>query len=223
MIACEKFPEQVGTRSEINALGLTDPSSQATESTQLTVDHYRIWDEIVQLYSSCELTKQSDKLIAIAGIAERMAVLMEDVYLWGMWKRKLPEGLPWCVKNTLEVTRPRPSVAPSWSWASICGIVEHPVYQTATRTPCLKILSVQDLAGDSVFQQSNQVAMLEVRSFMTIATLSQDGKDLEVYHHRADGERGGKSRPVKLGSCHVLAKLHRLRRSAWHRNSREYT
>lgn len=60
------------------------------------VTPYRAWNMLIQAYSRMELSKPSDKLIAIAGIASRMARFLSlppTSYLAGLWKEELPQNL----------------------------------------------------------------------------------------------------------------------------------
>ena len=80
----------------------------------------RIWDELVGAYSRTELSRSSDKLVALSGIAGQMApVLKPENYMAGIWKQSLPESLLWIARpDALPAPQYR---APSWSWASLDG------------------------------------------------------------------------------------------------------
>jgi hypothetical protein len=88
------------------------------------------WWAIVRLYSSRLLTKSSDKLIALSGIAMRTQYkLIEqgvDVdYIAGLWSGPyLVTGLLWYVSYST-TTRLDFYRAPSWSWASVDGTIEN--------------------------------------------------------------------------------------------------
>ena len=89
---------------------------------------YRLWQRIVEAYTKCNLTKAEDKLIAIAGIAKHMSTILQDEYVVGMWRRYLASELLWSVTDQKQIDhrgaqRPSQSRAPSFSWASVDGIV----------------------------------------------------------------------------------------------------
>jgi hypothetical protein len=90
---------------------------------------YEVWNKIVQAYSETLLTVPGDKLIALSGIAKRMKPSVnDDVYVAGMWRTHLESALLWRVKNHEKIDgtpscRPTPYRAPTWSWASVDGIV----------------------------------------------------------------------------------------------------
>lgn len=80
------------------------------------------WDwsiDIVSEYSKTKLTRDSDRLPALSGIAARQQQLNGDEYLAGMWKESLTAQLPW---QQIGEKSPRPAWrAPTWSWTSIDG------------------------------------------------------------------------------------------------------
>ncbi|GKZ76427.1 hypothetical protein AnigIFM56816_006690 [Aspergillus niger] len=89
---------------------------------------YVDWCAITMVYSACQLTVPSDKLVAISGLAKdalrRLKDLGydEDVYLAGLWRQNLPWCLTWRVMESCR--RPPTYRAPSWSWASVDGAVK---------------------------------------------------------------------------------------------------
>ena len=87
---------------------------------------YEAWGGIVRKYSQCDLTYESDKLIAISGLAQRACRqlgLESKDYLAGLWKAYLPGELLWQT-NRGEGNRGKVADrAPSWSWASVNGAI----------------------------------------------------------------------------------------------------
>jgi Heterokaryon incompatibility protein (HET) len=88
----------------------------------------RLWRRLVELYSSCSLTNPRDKLIAIAGLAVGMQLILGE-YLAGLWETALPRDLLWVTTPSRPGSPParRSQVyrAPSWSWASIDGEIDY--------------------------------------------------------------------------------------------------
>lgn len=83
------------------------------------------WKTIVGNYSYRELSEHSDKLPAIAGIAETIQDLTGSRYIAGLWEDDLVLGLAWDVGYIASVGRECPThvpesyVAPTFSWASL--------------------------------------------------------------------------------------------------------
>ena len=80
------------------------------------------WYEMVEQYSTRRLTKTSDKLMAIAGVAALIQQTTKLTFVAGLWKEALEFNLLWSTTPT-ESRSNRP--LPSWSWASIDGEVRH--------------------------------------------------------------------------------------------------
>ncbi|KIW33541.1 uncharacterized protein PV07_00381 [Cladophialophora immunda] len=91
---------------------------------------YEVWSRIVEAYMECKLSYGEDKLVAISGIAQKVAELTDERYLAGLWDNALlPQSLLWCVLGRRQADG-TPSLrcasagaedyrAPSWSWASL--------------------------------------------------------------------------------------------------------
>lgn len=86
-----------------------------------SLDPYYLWAEWVETYSALQLTKATDRLIAISGLAKLLQeILSDDQYLAGLWRRHLPYHLLWSKRKHLRHgTNSLDYCAPSWSWASI--------------------------------------------------------------------------------------------------------
>jgi hypothetical protein len=63
--------------------------------------------------------------VAISGIARAAKDETNDEYVAGMWKRDLEAQLCWSTDVGMS-PRPTPYRAPTWSWASVDGIVQCP-------------------------------------------------------------------------------------------------
>ncbi|KAK7709033.1 hypothetical protein SLS64_006516 [Diaporthe eres] len=87
---------------------------------------YKIWYDLVTSYTGRILTKSSDKLPAIAGLAAAIHEIAQDSYFAGHWHIELERSLFW--RTDQEVVSPEPARcrdyrAPSWAWPSIDGMV----------------------------------------------------------------------------------------------------
>jgi hypothetical protein len=80
------------------------------------------WAEVVRLFTGADLTFARDKLPALSGIARRVYSQKGGQYLAGLWRNERIEAqLCWRVEGSR--LRPTTWRAPSWSWASIDGLV----------------------------------------------------------------------------------------------------
>ncbi|KJZ69278.1 hypothetical protein HIM_11337 [Hirsutella minnesotensis 3608] len=92
-----------------------------------------LWYRTVQEYSRLQLTFESDKMAALAGLTQRLESLRsDDRYMVGLWERSLLLDLLWMVWPSPTPGRPRIARYPSWSWASVNSQVmwEHTVEST---------------------------------------------------------------------------------------------
>jgi hypothetical protein len=87
------------------------------------------WRAIIEPYSATCFTNAGDKLIALSGIAKKVASITGDTYVAGFWRKHLEEQLLWRLQSgdSREELLPRSShyCAPSWSWASIKGRIAY--------------------------------------------------------------------------------------------------
>lgn len=86
------------------------------------------WGHAVENYSSGRLTYDSDKLVAIAGVAKYFFSKVNAAadpplkYLAGLWNRDLAVSLLWySLEPEYFRSRPQHYRAPRWSWAAVTG------------------------------------------------------------------------------------------------------
>ncbi|KAK0611629.1 heterokaryon incompatibility protein-domain-containing protein [Immersiella caudata] len=86
----------------------------------------QVWYDVVESYSRMKLTKPRDKLMALKGIEDEAARATKFTYLKGVWQNSLVTDLLWFAiegpGKRLFDDQGVP-VAPTWSWASIEGVV----------------------------------------------------------------------------------------------------
>jgi Heterokaryon incompatibility protein (HET) len=104
----------------------------SSETAEFVDDFFQIWQYIVAKYTEAELTQPSDKLIALSGIADILRKAYKDEYLAGIWRSHLPAALLWhritdynfrAAFSELFSKQRQMARAPSWSWASLEGII----------------------------------------------------------------------------------------------------
>lgn len=89
----------------------------------------RPWHNISESYSSCQLSFDSDRLAAIAGVIQRKCMDPKSIHadgrnLCGLWEKTLHLDLAWFCKGGNEAASPRrirDLGLPSWSWISCQG------------------------------------------------------------------------------------------------------
>lgn len=129
-------------------------NSTARDGDDLSITE---WHDLVADYAKRRMTNPMDKLTAISGLARKYHTLTGDLYLAGLWRQDLPASLMWRTIPHGDYTRPTAYRAPSWSWATIDGVVISESHILTggvndSSAPKLEIVSWKiDLAGPDPF------------------------------------------------------------------------
>lgn len=110
-MSCETFPDGLPKEFPVSGLCLFEEKNSRLN---------RLWASVVGTYTRGELTNETDKLVAISGVARYLAEKLGAQYLAGIWKEHLPGALLWYVLGGPSVRLQIPR-APTWSWASVDG------------------------------------------------------------------------------------------------------
>lgn len=112
-------------KSIIHQLTLREEASSVLPApTPITKSNiYAAWWTFLQLYTPSLVPTDSDKLVAIQGIAEQVGTFLDDQLVAGLWRNNMISDLCW------RFVEPMPHFlyhrkkwrAPSWSWARIGG------------------------------------------------------------------------------------------------------
>ncbi|KAK4442835.1 HET-domain-containing protein [Podospora aff. communis PSN243] len=127
------------------------------------VEFVRRWFDVVAAYSERALTRQTDKLVALSGVAELVQERAGVPYLAGLWHLEgfaLPLQLLWVIKKA--VRRQPLYCAPSWSWASVQGLAEllplSHLSSTTSRSGSENLTSPADIISATVSWRGSSVA-----------------------------------------------------------------
>ncbi|OAG01999.1 HET-domain-containing protein [Paraphaeosphaeria sporulosa] len=112
------------------------------------------WRSALLRYTSCNLTNQGDKSVAIWSIAKLVRDILGERYGGGLWEANLEEQLAWHSHDVVfegDARLPElQSRYPSWSWASMKGpIVAHSRLSTARQ------YVVENHVGDAITFESH--------------------------------------------------------------------
>ncbi|CAN9101514.1 unnamed protein product [Alternaria alternata] len=122
-VACETYPEylpdwaqpswlQDATRLkhrlyELTHRGENDPSEPLLPynlSKVLDYETYYAWGVYRYQFSGCALTRDTDKLVAIQGIASQVGQATGDKFIAGIWRSWVVEELCWFKDRVLRIT-----------------------------------------------------------------------------------------------------------------------
>ncbi|KAF1960428.1 hypothetical protein CC80DRAFT_583094 [Byssothecium circinans] len=94
------------------------PKKNFAEAYNASETNYQIqgWRDLVSHYSTLQLSYESDRLPALASMAELMKTRIGAEYVAGLWKSSIIGDLAW---YTLGPCKDTTSRSPSWSWTSL--------------------------------------------------------------------------------------------------------
>ncbi|KAF2669449.1 HET-domain-containing protein [Microthyrium microscopicum] len=120
-----------------------EPSRDRETGLATYSDIHQHWREVVQEYSRTLLSYSTDRLPAIAGLAQEFHRDIPGRYLAGLWENALLGDLIWYVVGR-QPGKIRPlTFAPTWSWASANCWIYYPTISTKTNEYMCEILDVE--------------------------------------------------------------------------------
>ncbi|RDW66443.1 hypothetical protein BP6252_10078 [Coleophoma cylindrospora] len=87
------------------------------ESSPMVMDVPTLWYQMVNNFASRSLTYDTDRFLAISGLAREVEKHTRNDYRAGLWLQEMHRGLLWYVSPP--GVRSETYIAPSWSWASV--------------------------------------------------------------------------------------------------------
>lgn len=150
----------------------------------------RLWDDIVEAYLLKGLTYDTDRLPALAGIAQLFSERGLGRYVNGTWEPTLVPGLFWvvnwslCEYHGIVAKRSADPRVPSWSWASVSG-----AFRYTPSTGAIEGLDVVDIPYHR--ETPNPLADVSVKAITLCGILTKarawsktDPEKNPSYHHR---------------------------------------
>ena len=192
--ACELYPG--GFPASQDHRGHSHPfKHNILDPRRVLPDHERhseagkVWSQIVEKYSRSGLSKDTDKLVALSGLASRFHEVFGDTYLAGLWRSRLLQDLLWCAIFPHKASRYDDYVAPTWSWASLNGESRCcRDYESPDEAVCTILSAFVTLKTSSPF---GEVAYGELQIFCRLIRLQLDyGTFADTTNHsmmRVDG------------------------------------
>ncbi|KAK5956167.1 hypothetical protein OHC33_002740 [Knufia fluminis] len=179
---CESFP---GGRAKCE-LGWQPKKLDHRDTTPM-----KAWYAAARAYSEANLTRYSDKIVALAGVAEMCQERLQDKYIVGLWKKRFIAQLCWEAYPQGH-DRPDPCIAPTWSWLSINGSIKFDERFELCGQPFLQILQVHvDLLDEGAPTGQIRSAYLRLKCSLKPASwhqVTKHGKmDFRRYQLSCDG------------------------------------
>ena len=155
--------EHTHTRTIVRAFGMQREDAFRT-----------FWENIRSDFFGRDLTKPSDMLPAMAGLAQMLETRLLGVpnhkYLAGLWSTRISEDLSWTVLEFDAATKPIEGV-PTWTWASAttaCGYI----YGRPSKT----YVDLVESHASGYARSREASASLKVNGFVTTSCLRVDPK-----------------------------------------------
>lgn len=161
------------------------------------------WYRLVEDYKDRLLSKDTDMLPALSGLASEFAKHIQQKYFAGLWDVELANGLLWHARDSY-LERPSTYRAPSWSWAALNGPI---AYQLAVRT----IISAIDIKSTTMnLKSSDPFGSVEAGSLVLAGWIKK------ASHSRTAVEQNSTFKPALLpsylitGTKRLMHHLHHL-------------
>jgi hypothetical protein len=113
-----------------NVRNRMNSSLNLEKDTAAPPNFYSLWHLFRLAYTSCSITNEDDRLIALSGIAQDVErAFMGERFVAGLWETSLLQELCWVAvhfrssESLNRSCRPGTWRAPSWSWASVTTAV----------------------------------------------------------------------------------------------------
>ncbi|KAM0348223.1 hypothetical protein ACHAP4_010969, partial [Fusarium culmorum] len=137
---CECRSHSVGQTLKLmnlRALVANNPEQGARVSNPMVV-----WHEIVGPFTGRNITRETDRLPALSGVAAALAPIMKKEYVAGTWMELLGKTICWHVEKGA-TSRHKEYYAPTWSWASVVGLVQKLNVVQMNELPQTDVVNVQ--------------------------------------------------------------------------------
>lgn len=122
--ACETFPDGAPFKSVFN--NRPKFQSQSNLENSSPAELYKAWGTLCQSYSEKKLSHNSDKAVALSGLAQEFqAACPSDTYISGLWVSGLPNSLLWKSSPDSGLLETDGYIAPTWSWLAIDGSISY--------------------------------------------------------------------------------------------------
>jgi hypothetical protein len=147
-IGSARLPDFFFDEALVNSHEMWQWNRGIASDSSITLETF--WTQISLDYSHRSVTRDHDKLPALSGLASRFRDVTGDVYLAGLWKKTLCQGLMW---ETIWPQNSRPSIcqAPTWSWLSAQVPIRYVHARRARDAPLIRIVE-----ADTVLESPDQ-------------------------------------------------------------------
>lgn len=154
------------------------------------------WLTILDSFTERNLTFDTDRLPALAGVATAMQPYTADDYICGLWRQEFRTGLLWEVshRQSPPTRRHQQYYAPSWSWASVIGSTVHGFDRytgwSESQGEWVEVLSI-DIEKTTKNPYGPGCGSVLLRGYIGLATVSDFQRRPPLVRLGAAGTKGG--------------------------------
>jgi hypothetical protein len=153
-------------------------------SSGIQIDYRSGWIEIIEEYSSRNLTVVEDKLPALMGLASKFQALTRFTYVAGLWKEQLLSDLVW-QRNSRSLESPSTYLGPTFSWVSVPGPINFRFARHSYAGICIyysKLLSIYYTTIDGgPYSRATEGLMTVRRHTISLDLRSPSPTEAQVY------------------------------------------
>jgi hypothetical protein len=172
-----------GVPETLNAFKRTRPDASQEELVHLIHE----WPSIVQDYTKRKLTKESDRMPALSGLARLYAEHTSDEYFAGLWGNNIDYELLWISDHEEASEDPIKRIpglsSPSWTWGSLMGPIKYVDLhrsQFERRSRTAEVKPMLNVLGGSVKSETSNPYGIFGKGVLVIV-----GQLLKVHYHPA--------------------------------------
>lgn len=147
-------PYYVPLRPTLQDLNI--PTRDEKSHSALVFQIYEKWHRTIEACSRCKLSKERDKLLAIAGFTQYLQASLNDECLAGLRRTQIYIDLCWISNSSYvreipfaNADRPSGWHAPSWSWAFANNEVLWPTFAESKPESLITLLNATASPSDS--------------------------------------------------------------------------
>jgi hypothetical protein len=196
-ISSEIFPDAIPQQARpqwfqdsqwLKRMFFQSPRTDGWETDGLGTDLFDSWQVFAKAYSSCDLSEESDKLVAINGIRQILSKSTGNQLVCGLWLGRLVQELCWARYTSVYrpmvrsgAASPQKWRAPTWSWASTNVEIHPSNMRLHHRCPNLQYrVTIEGISAQTVESGQLKHASLTLRGKLLLASFVQE-KQAEIY------------------------------------------
>ncbi|KAF5599869.1 flavin-containing protein [Fusarium pseudoanthophilum] len=188
---CECRPGSHANKGSLRLINLEAlESGRESNDDSRILEPFILWLNIIGPFTSRAITRDTDRLPAVSGVAAALAPFIKAEYIAGMWTTELGTKICWHVEEG-PTSRHETYYAPTWSWASVIGPVRTSELSGICALPQTKIVDVHHTLATPNPYGSVSSATLTISSVLLNVSVSKldprpdEGTPFQIHPHNS--------------------------------------